>query len=329
MSTSVSDSSSKSTGTSGASSTSKTSDTSKTSGTTPSSLDRDMSRVSTRDVQAEAASVTRGDLATDGVERAARNGNRAVTDVAALDGVTPTARTAEARPEDAVTPTDEVAKPEVTPLENGANGEEVEALQQKLTDLGYDLGTVDGDYGRKTQSAVRSFQLNNDLPLTGVADAATLERMNSTEAQRFDPNKSEFGVYPPGSPEQIALFQEAARQAGLPEEWASSPGLINLLESESGGKVGRPNYTYGDRHYDEMQWADVHAELRNGDITAKSSATGLGQLLLSNVDAYYPSGRDGIGNPTEEAIGMMRYIQDRYGTPDAAWEQYNSHHEGY
>ena len=86
-------------------------------------------------------------------------------------------------------------------------------------------------------------------------------------------------------------------------EWASSAGLRNLLDAESEGQVGKLNYTYGARARDPSEWAAVHEELRNGAITAKSSATGLGQLLLSNVDKYYPSGRQGIGNPTEEPSG--------------------------
>jgi SLT domain-containing protein len=34
---------------------------------------------------------------------------------------------------------------------------------------------------------------------------------------------------------------------------------------------------------------------------------------------YQPSGLQGIGIPIEEAVGMLRYIDDRYGTPDQAW----------
>jgi SLT domain-containing protein len=55
----------------------------------------------------------------------------------------------------------------------------------------------------------------------------------------------------------------------------------------------------------------------------------MGQLLLRNVDRYYPDGRAGIGNPMSEAIGMLRYIQDRYGSPERAWAQYGRRHEGY
>jgi hypothetical protein len=136
-------------------------------------------------------------------------------------------------------------------------------------------------------------------------------------------------VYKPGSPEQVELFERAARKYGLDPSWARSPALQNILARESGGVVGRPNYTYGARANDRSQWDSIHQELKAGHISAKSSATGLGQLLVANVDRYYPHGRAGIGDPEEEAAGMMRYIQSRYGTPENAWERYGRNHEGY
>jgi len=142
--------------------------------------------------------------------------------------------------------------------------------------------------------------------------------------------------YAPGSQDAKELFRAAIRLNNerdpahpMPESWADSPGLHNILARESNGEVGRPNYTYGARARDHSQWASVQEELRNGQKTTRSSATGLGQLLLSNVDRYYPDGRQGIGDPLQEAAGMLRYIQDRYGTPDNAWRLYGTRHEGY
>lgn len=136
--------------------------------------------------------------------------------------------------------------------------------------------------------------------------------------------------YKPHSPQAIALFKKAARQIGVPESWASEDGLHNILDKESDGYVGRPNYTYGDRARDQAEWPGVLEELRQGRKTATSSATGLGQLLLGNVEKYYPSGRAGLGVPVEEAAGMLAYIKDRYGDPANAWASYGKMgHEGY
>jgi len=320
------------------------------------SVSRDMATVSSTNVRSEAAVVTRGDTVADGVDATtsttATPASYTVQSGDTLSGIarqnnTTLGAVISANPQisnpNLIHPGDTVNLPggvtnttpagPVTPggvLERGVNDPAgVTALQTRLTELGYSTGPVDGKFGAITQGAVRSFQSSNGLPVNGRADQATLDAMNGPNARRPDPARTEFPTYAPGSPEQIQLFQDAARAAGLPESWASSPGLINLLQAESRGRVGVPNYTYGDRSTDPTQWASVHEELRNGRKTATSSATGLGQLLLSNVDAYYPSGRQGIGNPQEEAVGMLRYIEARYGTPDAAWARYNTAHEGY
>lgn len=128
--------------------------------------------------------------------------------------------------------------------------------------------------------------------------------------------------YKPGSPEQIELFTAAAAKLGVPSSWASDPGLIQIMELESGGWVGIPNYTYRPYHTpkNRSHWPRIWSELRQGIKSTKASATGLGQLLLANVDKYYPNGRAGIGDALSEAIGMLNYIKIRYGTPTHAWE---------
>ena len=131
-----------------------------------------------------------------------------------------------------------------------------------------------------------------------------------------------------------ALFAQAAQLLSVPITWADpahaeGSALHTILRKESDGFVGRPNYTYGQRAQSVRDWAEIWDELRDGRITATSSATGLGQLLLRNVESFYPSGRAGIGNPLEEAQGMLAYIQDRYGSPSVAAAQYGTVFEGY
>ena len=59
-------------------------------------------------------------------------------------------------------------------LARGDEGTEVLRLQERLIQLHYDPGTVDGRYGEGTALAVMAFQKVFGLRRTGVADTATL-----------------------------------------------------------------------------------------------------------------------------------------------------------
>jgi len=50
----------------------------------------------------------------------------------------------------------------------------IKEVQQKLNDLGFDAGPVNGDLGFKTQAAIAQFQLANVLPVSGALDDQTL-----------------------------------------------------------------------------------------------------------------------------------------------------------
>lgn len=60
-------------------------------------------------------------------------------------------------------------------LRSGSKGEDVKVLQQKLKDLGYDIGRtgVDGKFGLKTAAAVKAFQKNKNLKVDGIVGKAT------------------------------------------------------------------------------------------------------------------------------------------------------------
>ena len=77
------------------------------------------------------------------------------------------------------------ASPTAEPaLKRGSSGERVTALQQKLKNLGYYTGTVDGDYGDGTVKAVKAFQSRNGLTADGVAGEATLKLIDSGNAKK-------------------------------------------------------------------------------------------------------------------------------------------------
>src|SRR4051812_33367053 len=69
-------------------------------------------------------------------------------------------------------------------LRPDASGPEVLALQRKLTDLGYWLGTPDGRYGSSTTHAVTAFQKVAGLDRDGVAGPQTLRALDQASRPR-------------------------------------------------------------------------------------------------------------------------------------------------
>jgi len=64
-------------------------------------------------------------------------------------------------------------------LKWGTKGEDVKDLQEMLSQKGFNPGIINGIYGPRTASAVRQFQLSRGLRGTGVADTATINRLET------------------------------------------------------------------------------------------------------------------------------------------------------
>ena len=70
------------------------------------------------------------------------------------------------------------------PLKNGSEGNAVREMQANLIRLGYDCGKwgADGDFGDATEIAVRAFQKEKKLAVTGIFDAESLAAMEKALA---------------------------------------------------------------------------------------------------------------------------------------------------
>lgn len=59
----------------------------------------------------------------------------------------------------------------------GSKGDEVIEIQQKLSELGYYYGNIDGKFGNNTKKAVIQFQKDNNLSADGIVGIKTLEAL--------------------------------------------------------------------------------------------------------------------------------------------------------
>ena len=63
-------------------------------------------------------------------------------------------------------------------LKPGDRGPEVEELQRKLLELGYDPDGIDGIFGPKTERAVKNIQADAGLPINGIVGPGTWTVIN-------------------------------------------------------------------------------------------------------------------------------------------------------
>ena len=75
----------------------------------------------------------------------------------------------------------------------GDSGSAVKKVQQRLKKLGYYSGSVDGDYGNGTKTAVTKFQKRNGLTANGKVNSKTLAKLNSSNAKKASASDSGSG----------------------------------------------------------------------------------------------------------------------------------------
>jgi peptidoglycan hydrolase-like protein with peptidoglycan-binding domain len=73
--------------------------------------------------------------------------------------------------------------PSAGTLAEGAQGRDVVALQTALAAQGFQPGTIDGEFGPLTGTAVTNFQRLRNLAVTGTADPATLQALGLAQVE--------------------------------------------------------------------------------------------------------------------------------------------------
>ncbi len=103
---------------------------------------------------------------------------------------------------------------QMTPMEKGSISNDVQQLQRRLKEYGYFSGAADGVFGDATQMAVETFQMVNGLPVTGVADGATLMRLMADAPITWPAFLSEMSAAAGDSGLNVYALQNRLKQMG-------------------------------------------------------------------------------------------------------------------
>jgi lysozyme family protein len=93
----------------------------------------------------------------------------------------------------------------------GTKGDDVKALQQVLSSLGFDAGDVDGEFENNTEEAVKAFQLKAGLMVDGEVGSMTWGKLGG----EYDPNFSTD----PSDPVNLRLATFAEIEAAKELSW--------------------------------------------------------------------------------------------------------------
>ncbi len=114
-------------------------------------------------------------------------------------------------------------------LKRGSKGSDVIALQNRLTELGYNPGSVDGEFGPGTEEALIQFQQQNGLEPDGVAGAATNTVLYSSSARAYTAPQATVTPVPTAPPTQEPT---ASPKAAVPKMYVTADGMPLLVNRE-------------------------------------------------------------------------------------------------
>lgn len=186
--------------------------------------------------------------------------------------------------------------------------DEVKALQQALNDLGYDVGAADGWFGKKTATAVRKFQSDNDLTVDGDPGANTISKMNSVVADKY-PEEPETGGRGDGDAE---ADRRAADNNGQPRGTEDDVMSQQVVEPDNGWQDVDPQFAQGLPDGYEIKRGRVDGEdmfllvRPNGTEETSNDLQGLIRVAQADIEADQEraAGQGIDGQDAQRAQGM-------------------------
>jgi peptidoglycan hydrolase-like protein with peptidoglycan-binding domain len=163
-----------------------------------------------------------------------------------------------------------ITEPQLLSIQVGDFGSEVESVQTNINRIFTDiLLTVDGKFGPLTDAAVEMFQTRTKLPVTGIVDKATWDKLISTSAESLSESQTPAPTprpSPPPSPRTPALVIPWATQVKpFKTSWTYDAGFPKGLVVHFTATGPTPSEESGVEDYMRATWS-VFMMKRSGEL---------------------------------------------------------------
>jgi peptidoglycan hydrolase-like protein with peptidoglycan-binding domain len=179
-------------------------------------------------------------------------------------------------------------------LSRGSSGTDVYNMQAELLALGYDVGPLDGQFGPKTEAAVRAFQSHQGIQSDGVVGPQTIGQFAAASRP------------PPGAPASAAAPAVAA---------PAGPAPTSIVPTATGPtQPQRDAYSYMQNLFTSYGMTDLSDWLW-GQIT---SGAGTDQIMLALTQTPTYQKRF-AGNAARQAAGFEQLSPASYLSTEAQY----------
>ena len=210
---------------------------------------------------------------------------------------------------------------QMTPLEKGSVSNDVLSVQRKLKEYGYFSGEPDGVFGDATQMAVESFQMVNGLPVTGVADGATLMRLMADNPITWPAFLTEMSAGEGDTGLNVYVLQKRLGQMGY--FTGSCTASFGELTRQAVERFQRDNGLAVNGQADAATWAAIYppavvtaaGRAADGRLTATTSVAVQERLNALGFFDHEITGE--FGYTTETAVRLFQMATTC--PPPASW----------
>jgi osmotically-inducible protein OsmY len=215
----------------------------------------------------------------------------------------------------------------------------VQALQDTLKDLGYFYGPSDGRKGPRTRTALRNFQRDQGLAVTGSIDQATLDRLeDQARLARTEHQPDAAAVEmpsPPPSPSRARRAGGALASVGgavvggtkagigaVGTAGKSTVGAVGTAGKATGSAVGTAGQAVGTagKATGTATATAGKATAKGAVVTADATATAAKAVANATVAVYSTSKRlivgDGKGDSERSDEAIRTSIERQYAEED-------------